>query len=230
MTHTLDLSGAAFATAQVAAKLGDTASRDTMMALVANFGNAFDAKTGLLNPKGSYYEGTLWNYSFRILPDMAARIKLCPGGKDQLVALLDSFFGFTPKGLPKNPATQMPILPWQHKGSLPEFVSDMHAAGAAAATYEGLNNEPDMETPYSYAYVGRMDRLAEVIFGVKSFMFAPGRGGLACEICCLNRRPPPSAGTCPSPPPVFPRMERCIFANVFRDRHPSLMLTHASYR
>merc|ERR1712070_1135664 len=53
------------------------------------------------------------------------------------------------------------------------------SAGFAAHTYEGLCNEPDMSAPYSYLYAGRPDRLAEVIHGVKTYSFAPGRGGLA---------------------------------------------------
>eukprot|EP01052_Picozoa_sp_SAG31_P052933 SAG31_NODE_13316_length_878_cov_0.612323_2_plen_104_part_00 len=39
-----------------------------------------------------------------------------------------------------------------------------------------------MVAPYSYAYVGRPDRIAEVVFGVKTYSFSPGRGGVS-EVC-----------------------------------------------
>ena len=55
----------------------------------------------------------------------------------------------------------------------------LQRAGAATHTFEGLCNEPDMETPYSYAYAGRADRVQEVVTAVKTYSYAPGRGGLA---------------------------------------------------
>ena len=44
---------------------------------------------------------------------------------------------------------------------------------------QGLCNEPDMETPYSYAYAGRADRVQDVVNAIKTYSYAPGRGGLA---------------------------------------------------
>ena len=55
----------------------------------------------------------------------------------------------------------------------------MESAGFGSHSYEGLCNEPDMAAPYSYLYAGRPDRLCEVVHGVKTYSFAPGRGGLA---------------------------------------------------
>ena len=55
-------------------------------------GNAFDAATGLLQDS-TYYEGGEWNYSFRLLHDMAGRIELA-GGDDASSRMLDQFFGF----------------------------------------------------------------------------------------------------------------------------------------
>ena len=54
--------------------------------------NAFDPTTGLLRDS-EFYEGGKWNYSFRLLHDMRARIALA-GGDDAFVAMLDEFFGF----------------------------------------------------------------------------------------------------------------------------------------
>jgi putative alpha-1,2-mannosidase len=120
-----------------------------------------------------YYEGTFVNYSFRQTPDMKTRIAKFCGGDDAFVKLLDSFFGYNPDGTVRPPVVQLPINSdgWKDPG--------IHAAGFASHSYEGLCNEPDMESPYSYLYAGRPDRLAEVIFAVKTYSFSPGRGGLA---------------------------------------------------
>lgn len=52
------------------------------------------------------------------------------------------------------------------------------AWGFSLNRFEGLNNEPDMETPYAYLYAGRHDRAAEVVRAGMRDMFATGRGGL----------------------------------------------------
>jgi putative alpha-1,2-mannosidase len=52
------------------------------------------------------------------------------------------------------------------------------AAGYALNRFEGLNNEPDMETPWAYHYVGRPDRTAEVVHAALHNMFGLGSGGL----------------------------------------------------
>ena len=93
---------------------------------------------------------------------MAARIKLS-GGDDAFVAQLDQFFGF---GAP--PVTQPGLRP-----GLEEM-----AAGYALNRFEGLNNEPDMEAPWSYHYAGRPDRTAEVVQAIVQNQFGTGRGGL----------------------------------------------------
>jgi len=56
--------------------------------------NAFDKSNGLLREDSEYYEGNLWNYSFRPMNDMAKRIELA-GSREEFVTLLDRFFGFT---------------------------------------------------------------------------------------------------------------------------------------
>lgn len=123
--------------------------------------NAFDGATGLL-VDSTYYEGGPWNYSFRLLHDMARRIELA-GGDDAFVGLLDRFFGH---GAP--PVKQL---------GQPPFGADV-VAGYALDRFEGLNNEPDMEAPYAYHYAGRPDRTAEVVQAVLDHQFGTGRGGL----------------------------------------------------
>ena len=123
--------------------------------------NAFDEETGLLQDS-TYYEGGRWNYSFRLLHDMAARIKLS-GGDDAFVAQLDQFFGFG----------AAPVIQPGLRPGLEEM-----AAGYALNRFEGLNNEPDMEAPWSYHYAGRPDRTAEVVQAIVQNQFGVGRGGL----------------------------------------------------
>lgn len=47
-----------------------------------------------------------------------------------------------------------------------------------SARFEGFNNETDMESPYAYNYVGRQDRLAEIIEGGNKYLFTTGEGGV----------------------------------------------------
>ncbi len=123
--------------------------------------NAFDPDDGLL-VDSAYYEGGKWNYSFRLLQDMQARIALA-GGERRFTRMLDAFFGYG-----ADPVKQL--------GEHPSV--DELAAGYALNRFEGLNNEPDMEAPWAYHYVGRPDRTAEVVGGVVNNMFSTGPGGL----------------------------------------------------
>ncbi|WP_421735820.1 glycoside hydrolase domain-containing protein [Cellulomonas sp.] len=161
ISHTLDLAFGYWCTSQIAAHVGDPMLVEQFAPLAARWINAFDEETGLLQDS-TYYEGGRWNYSFRLLHDMAARIKLS-GGDDAFVAQLDQFFGFDAP-----PVVQPGLRP-----DLAEM-----AAGYALNRFEGLNNEPDMEAPWSYHYAGRPDRTAEVVQAIVQNQFGTGRGGL----------------------------------------------------
>ena len=161
ISHTLDLSFGYQCTAQVARYVGDHTLAEQFEELATRWVNAFDPKTGLLIDS-AYYEGGKWNYSFRILHDMQARIALA-GGEEAFVAMLDSFFGYG-----ADPVKQV--------GERPS-VEDL-AAGYALNRFEGLNNEPDMEAPWAYHYAGRPDRTAEVVHAALNNMFGLGPGGL----------------------------------------------------
>ncbi len=50
--------------------------------------------------------------------------------------------------------------------------------GSEENSFEGFNNETDMETPYVYHFAGRHDRLSEIIDGCLRYMFTTGRGGI----------------------------------------------------
>jgi putative alpha-1,2-mannosidase len=161
ISHTLDLAYAHYCTAQVARALNDTHLAEDLERRSGNWRNAFDPDTGLLRDS-EFYEGGKWNYSFRLLHDMAGRIAL--GGDDgAFVANLDRFFGF------EAPAVVQP-------GRRPQPLE--MAAGYALNRFEGLNNEPDMEAPWAYHYAGRPDRTAEVVHAALTWQFGTGPGGL----------------------------------------------------
>ena len=42
--------------------------------------------------------------------------------------------------------------------------------------FEGFNNETDMEAPYAYCYIGRQDKLCEIIRGADRYMFRTSAG------------------------------------------------------
>ncbi len=46
-----------------------------------------------------------------------------------------------------------------------------------SARFEGFNNETDMEAPYAYNYIGRQDKLCEILDGGDRFMFRAASGG-----------------------------------------------------
>jgi len=161
ITHTLDLATGYHCTALVARSLGDGELADQFAALATRWINGYDSDTGLVLDS-SFYEGGKWNYSFRLMHDMAGRIEVA-GGEDAYTALLDRFFGFGAA-----PVKQMGIDP------TPEEIR----AGYALERFEGLNNEPDMEAPWAYHWVGRPDRTADIVHAAVMNQFTTGRGGL----------------------------------------------------
>ena len=161
ISHTLDLAYAYHCTAQVARAQNDRRLAEALEVRSRQWVNAFDRGTGLLR-NSEFYEGGKWNYSFRLLHDMAARIELA-GGDDAFVAMLDRFFGYGAH----------PVVQPGKRPPLAEM-----AAGYALNRFEGLNNEPDMEVPWAYHYAGRPDRTAEIVHNALTWQFGTGRGGL----------------------------------------------------
>ena len=158
-THHLDMAEACGAMAELAKSLGEDS--EPFRSLERAWRQAFDTDTGLLRTDSVYYEGDFWNYSFRLLRHMDERIELA-GGKEKFAELLDSFFGYGAE-----PVTQ----PQEH--NCWEFIEDRNFH-----RFEGYNNEPDMETPYSYLWAGRADRTREILHLGRKYMFCEGDGGL----------------------------------------------------
>jgi putative alpha-1,2-mannosidase len=161
ISHTLDLAAACRCSALVARTVGDRAAAEQFDALAAQWVNAFDPQTGLLRDS-TFYEGGKWNYSFRLLPDMEPRIELA-GGESAFIELLDRFFGYGAE-----PVAQPGVRPSK----------DDLERGYALNRFEGLNNEPDLDAPWAYHYVGRPDRTAEIVQAAWTNQFGTGRGGL----------------------------------------------------
>ncbi len=156
-SHTLDLACASFCTAQLAEDLGDADLHKEMMDLSGYWRNVYDPTTGRLGGS-NYYEGDAWNYSFRLLHDMAGRIALYDREED-FIKDLDRFFGFD----------QLKHAEPREGSTVKKHVPNR---------FEGLNNESDMESPYAYIYAGRPDRTAEVVRAVMKYQYSTGRGGL----------------------------------------------------
>jgi putative alpha-1,2-mannosidase len=93
-TKVMDISEACRSIALIAHELGREDTARELEELYNKRANVFDSKTGLLKANYDYYEGNLWNYSFRPMHDMEKRMAFC-GGKENFIKLLDRFFGFT---------------------------------------------------------------------------------------------------------------------------------------
>ncbi|MFC7430758.1 MULTISPECIES: glycoside hydrolase domain-containing protein [unclassified Agrococcus] len=161
ITHHLDLAFGYHCTARVARLHGDRRLASELDEVAARWVDAYDGETGLVRDS-TYYEGGRWNYSFRLMHDMAGRIAIA-GGDDAFVALLDRFFGFGADAV-------------RQPGVAPS--ADELLAGYALGRFEGLNNEPDMDAPWAYHYAGRPDRTAEVVHAALEHQFGTGPGGL----------------------------------------------------
>ena len=89
----IDITDACAACARMARETGENEAAARFEAVAALWVNAFDRETGLLKDGERFYEGTKWNYSFRLTHDMPARMALA-GGKAAFAGLADRFFGF----------------------------------------------------------------------------------------------------------------------------------------
>ena len=158
----LDMTEGCALAARLARELGENAVAEELEPLAALWPTVYDEETGLLKTDCGYYEGTVYNYSFRQMVDMDARIELA-GGKEKFVALLDRFFGYGGEDvtLPTDP----------HDG-------DIVREGMKLGRFEGFNNESDTEAPFSYVYAGRQDRTCEIVRAGMASLFTEGRGGI----------------------------------------------------
>ena len=161
-TFLLDMADCCALAARLARKTGDAELAELFESYAGLWTLAYDKKTGLLTADSPYYEGTLYNYSFRQMVDMKSRIDLA-GGKERFCGLLDRFFGYgAPDTVqPTDPDDYAPV-----------------EAGIKLGRFEGFNNESDTEAPFTYTLAGRHDRTCEVIRAGLEYMFSEGAGGI----------------------------------------------------
>ncbi len=157
-THILDICEALYAVADIAMEIGRDEDAEYLLSLADRFTNAYDKETGMMDERSPYYEGDNYNYSFRLHKNMQRRIDLM--GKERFLEKLDELFGYT-----RPPVTQ------SHEPNVNPMIKGFHS-------FEGFNNESDMEAPFAYIYAGRHDKTAEILSAGMKYMFTRGRGGL----------------------------------------------------
>ncbi len=163
-THLLDVADAACFTAKLAGALGELGIYDRLMQKSKIWLDAFDKASGMLRHGKDvpYYEGTYWNYSFRLSPYINERIGLC--GEEKFAELLDSFFGYS----------REPVK--QYRKPTPDHILGKYAD--KHPSFEGINNEPDFETPYNYALINRHGRVCEIVRSAMSSCYDDTAAGL----------------------------------------------------
>jgi putative alpha-1,2-mannosidase len=161
ITHTLDLAEACMLTAQLADQIGDKPTAQEMRQLAHHRRNAFD-DNGILQ-QSWFYEGSAWHYAFRLMQNMTERIALSKG---RFAEQLEAFFGYHAE-----PVTQLGDT------TAPDYAEQVEK-GLALNRFDGFNNEPALETPYAWLYIGRHDRTSEIVRAIMKYMFTTGRGGL----------------------------------------------------
>lgn len=89
----IDITDGCASCAKMARELGENEIAERFEKVAALWVNVFDPNTALLKDGERFYEGTKWNYSFRLMHAMEERMNLA-GGKEGFAALADRFFGF----------------------------------------------------------------------------------------------------------------------------------------
>ena len=155
-SHALDLGGAYHAAAEAAALFGDSESAAEWSKASEVWRMAYDPETGYLRRAKSLYEGDERNYAFRVHVGMNDRIRLA-GGVEKFELMLNDFF-----------AVGQDLSGWTP-------AKDRYAR---RGRFEGLNNEADMNSPLSWYWIGRADRVVEVHDLIRRCRFADGEGAL----------------------------------------------------
>jgi len=109
-----------------------------------------------------YYEGSNVNYSFRVSAQTFDRLNFTD--KSKLINELDRFFGFTSK---KCKYFNYVVSPKKVK-----------KYGNKIRRFEGLNNEPDMESPYIYGLIGEYEKQNELLNEIIKYSFSITNDGV----------------------------------------------------
>ena len=162
-THNLDLADACHFAAELFKHLGDTDRATLFSNLSDNWVTAYDKKLKYLKRRGHYYEGSYVTYSFRIAAHSEERIKRL--GTAKFEELLDKFFGLN-KGARNAPRYKKPM---DSKWVTPRF--------NLWNRFQGLNNEPDMETMYNYHLIQKPQKARQIVASAMN-NFAATEGGI----------------------------------------------------
>lgn len=107
-----------------------------------------------------YYEGNYSNYSFRTSASTIYRLE----NKEKIAHALDKFFGFRGADTIRfSKPANIVLIKWYMRN---------------CKRFEGLNNEPDMETMYLYSYLGQFDKQNKVIKDVVTNSFSINNNGM----------------------------------------------------
>jgi putative alpha-1,2-mannosidase len=157
---TLEYTSADFAIAQLAQRLGDSATVDQFMPRAQNWQHLFNPATGYLEPRAAdgslpgtfspgsstgYVEGNGAQYSWMV-PYNEGSLIAALGGNDAANTRLDTFFGEL------NAGTSRP--------------------------FAFLSNEPSSETPWLYDYTGKPSRTQAIVRRVQNELFNSSPSGL----------------------------------------------------
>jgi len=156
VSKTLEYAYDDYSVAQIAKKLGDTATYRIMMARSKNYKNMFDPSTRFMrgrlengdwitpfNPQFPYYEymyreANAWQVSFFAPHDMPGLIKLYGGAKG-FESKLDSLF----------------TVPWN-----PNYIARNVETMIGQYCH---GNQPDHEAPYGYYFIGKPEKSQKII-------------------------------------------------------------------
>jgi len=159
VSTTLEYAVADYALAQLAHRLGDSTTYDTLLRASGNWRNLFNPATGYLQPRAAdgtwpaftpaqkteYVEGNAAQYTWMVPQDLPG-LFAAMGGDAAVTTRLDTFF------------------------------SSLNAG--ADQPYAYLGNEPSFGTPWAYTHVGHPDRAGAVVQRALSTLFSDVPGGL----------------------------------------------------
>lgn len=158
VSGTLEYAAADFALSQLAARLGDQGTHDTLLRATANWRNLFNIDSGYLQPRNADHS---W-------PDFKPTQQdgYAEGDGAQYAWMVP----FNHRGLFDAMGGDQAVV-----GRLDDFTQQLNAGPGAPYAY--LGNEPSLNTPWAYDYAGRPDRAADVVRRAVTTLFGDGPDG-----------------------------------------------------
>ncbi len=174
VSKTLEFSYDDWCIAQMAKKMGQVDDYNFFIKRSLNYKNILDSVTGFIRPRQKHFikpfnpyavtlhytEANAWQYSFYVPHDLTGQMNGI-GGKQRLVAMLDSLFNTTKKatGLPHHDMTGL-IGQYAH------------------------GNEPSHQIAYEYCYVNQPWKTQAMVRRIMNEMYRPQPDGLSGNEDC----------------------------------------------